>query len=226
MRRSAVFNPLALVSSWLVVAVLSPGPAAASEIAWVSKLDTGQAFEAGQVVGLFGSGLSLSTAGADRVLIVGESVERGEANAGHAPVALVGRVQVRVMGPIRSGDLLFASGRNDGTAAGLASSDITPAKLRLLVGRALEAHPVRGAGTVDALVGLSDRDALVGLFEAYDELLAAQELELVALRAGLASLEAISTEVVELRRTISVLEALEAARKAEDLAPLPPDPDR
>ena len=141
-------------------------------------------------------------------------------------MTLSGEVQLRVFGPVKAGDLMFASGRNDGTAAGLSPSEITPAKLRLLVGRALEARPVRGMGTVRALIGLTEWEALVELLETRDALLEAQEAELLELRSRVALLDDLIAEVAGLRRSTSALEAIEAARSPEELAPLPLDSDQ
>lgn len=201
-----------------------PAHGAETDEVWLDKLDSSQSLEAGQVVGLFGNGLSLSTAGADRVFVIG-TAPVGQGRAGGAPVMATGEAAIEVAGPTRAGDLLFASGRNDGTAAGKLPSEITPGDLRRLVGRALEPNPTSGTRKVRAIVGLSEREALAELLETRDALLEAQEVELTALRAQVTALEAMATQVEELRRALSTLEALEAARKARELAPLPLDAD-
>lgn len=209
----------------LLAASLAP-LAAGAEVTAVSiaKLDPTQSFEAGQVAGLFGGGLSLSTAGADRVLVVANSSEADDARAARVPVTLFGEVVLKVVGPTRAGDLLFASGRNDGTAAGLDADEISPARLPYLVGRALEANPVNGTREVRALVGLAEWEAVAEMLEVRDALLEAQELELEALRAAVADLEGVAEELEAVRLATAALQALEEARRAEELAPLPLDP--
>ncbi len=212
------------------VFTLAPAPfAAAAEgappahlAASLPKLDAAQRLEAGQVVGLFGGGLSLSTAGAARALVVG-APDGGE-TSGMAAVTLTGRASVQVVGPVQAGRLLFASGRNDGTALALSPSQITLARLPLLIGRALEAGTGEGIRAVAALVGLPEHAVLSGLLEERDALLEVQEVELAELRAKVGELEPLTAQVADLRRATARLVALEAARQSEQLAP-PKEPD-
>lgn len=214
-------RPASSFSLVLLLALVVPAGAAGADPVWLSKLDSGQTFEAGQVAGLFGGGLSLSTAGADRVLVVAAAPRQRDSNEDQVPVQTAGRASIEVIGPVRAGDLVLASGRNDGTATAFALSELTPAQLPLLVGRALEANPVTGSRSIEVLVGLSEWQALVALLEARDALLAAQELELADLRGRIIELEDLATVIESLRQTTERLVALEAARKAEELAPLP-----
>ncbi|MFQ5526759.1 MAG: hypothetical protein ACE5GX_10920 [Thermoanaerobaculia bacterium] len=221
MSRPVLFTSLALILS--LIAPAAPAVAGDASPIRLAKLDSSQTFAAGQVAGLFGSGLSLSTAGADRVVVV--AVEPEPSDDDRVPVALIGKLPISVIGPVRAGDLVFASGRHDGSAAGVSPSDVTPAKLPLLVGRALETNPVGGARPVEVLIGVSEWEVLVEILEARDALLEAQELELVALRARLAELEELDQTVEALRQSTERLVALEAARESEELAPLPLDAD-
>ena len=218
MRKPAFYPPIALA-----LALIVPGSAVGSDPVWLSKLDSGQTFEAGQVAGLFGGGVSLSTAGADRVLVVAAAQSGSKSEL--VPVELAGRVAIMVIGPVRAGDLVFASGRNDGSAVAVAASELAPARLPLLVGRALEANPVTNPKSIQVLVGVPEWEALVELFEARDALIEAQETELAELRRRVAELEELTSVIESLRQATERLEALEAAREAEDLAPLPLRPE-
>ena len=87
----------------------------------------------GTVLGLVDGGLALKTAGAQRVMVVSSAagfVGNASADYGNdhmALVAFLGQVPVRVRGPVNAGDLLVASGLNDGTAVAISPNQLTPA---------------------------------------------------------------------------------------------------
>ena len=68
----------------------------------------------------------------------------------HPPVAVNGRVPVRVIGTVAKGDRLVSAGR--GLARAAARSEITAFNV---IGRALENKTSNGEGTVEAIVKLN-----------------------------------------------------------------------
>jgi hypothetical protein len=100
-----------------------------------------------------------------------------------ALVAFMGQVPVRVRGPVRAGDLLVASGWEDGTAVAISSSQLTPALANQIVGQALESSHDSGVSLVNTLVG-QPNDAF------WAAQLADTQSQLNNLEARLAALEA------------------------------------
>lgn len=91
-----------------------------------------------------------------RPIVVGNDPGRNRAPL-YEKVALLGQVPVKVRGPVAAGDLLVASGLEDGTAAAVAPEGMTFEQAQLVVGRSLEDSPgTEGATTVNALVGLPE----------------------------------------------------------------------
>jgi hypothetical protein len=71
-------------------------------------------------------------------------------DATHPPVAVQGRVPVKVVGKIRKGDRLVAAG--NGLARAGAKNELTPWNV---IGRSLEDKNVDGEGTIEAIVKLN-----------------------------------------------------------------------
>ncbi len=139
----------------------------------------------GDVVALKKGKLSRDTRAADRVfvvssapLLVGNS-DMAE-NRGKALVAFTGQVPVRVNGPVQPGDILLASGANDGTAIA-----INPGEPKIdygqVLGLALKPLP---NGYVLALVGLPQYSLIKKQAERLDQL----EKELTGLKVAIQNL--------------------------------------
>ena len=125
---------------------------------FLPRLDPAEPLVPGDVVGVFGGRVSRRTEGADRVLVVTSRPivlgnDPGPDRGLHEKVALLGQVPVRVRGEVRAGDLLVASGRQDGTAVGVPADELEVGRSHLVVGRSLEES--RGE-SVPALVGLAE----------------------------------------------------------------------
>ena len=113
----------------------------------------------GAVLGLNGDSLTLDTGDAQRVMVVSSAAgfignaREAEGNDNMALVAFMGQVPVRVRGTVAAGDLLVASGRNDGTAIAIAPGELTPDMATQIVGQALQSNHVGGTTLITALVG-------------------------------------------------------------------------
>ena len=96
---------------------------------WHEKIEHNETLREGDVVGFRDGRVGLATAGcrilgviSERPVVLGSV--RPNRNKDHfAVVAYCGRVPVNVQGPVRSGDLLVPSGRDDGTAIALKQTD-------------------------------------------------------------------------------------------------------
>jgi hypothetical protein len=144
---------------------------------YLPRLDKGEGLSPGDVVGLHAQGVSRRTRSAERVMVVSEAPivlgnDPGEdRRAAYERIAFVGQVEVRVRGAVRAGDLLLASGFEDGTAEALPADQVSASRLRQVLGRALEDAGDSGEGGGDrvlALVGLPDSALLAALLEARD----------------------------------------------------------
>ena len=144
----------------------------------------------GQVVGLSGGRVSLATRDAEQVAVVSSDpafVGNPDAEAGGALVALVGQVEVEVGGPAEAGDLLVASGREDGTARAVALADYAPGADGPVLGRILR---LTEAGRVVALVGVDEASALRAVVATQAARLDAQQAQIDALARRLDALTA------------------------------------
>jgi len=119
-----------------------------------------EALQPGDVVGLIAGGVGLQTAVSNRVLVV-SSAAGFVGNASEAEgrddmmlVAFMGQVPVRVRGSVQAGDLLVASGLEDGTAVAISAHQLSPAQANQIVGQALESNDGSGESLVNTLVGL------------------------------------------------------------------------
>jgi hypothetical protein len=154
---------------------------------FLPRLDPAETLGPGDVVGLFVEGVSRRTTGAQKVMVVSTAPlmlgnDPGEERRGdHAPVVFVGQAPVRVRGPARAGDLLLASGLEDGTAIAVPVAELDPGRLSRVVGRALADHPGDGEAAVLALVGLPDTALLEALLEERDRRLSGLNERVAAL---------------------------------------------
>ncbi|MEM1115275.1 MAG: hypothetical protein AAF845_17740 [Bacteroidota bacterium] len=114
----------------------------------------------GDLVGLRGGEVSLRTEAAEQVMIASSNpafVGNPDAEAGGALVALVGQAEVRITGAASVGDLLVASGLDDGTARAVAPEAYRPEADGPVAGRVVA---LPEAGRAVALVGVDEAAAL------------------------------------------------------------------
>jgi hypothetical protein len=143
----------------------------------------------GTVLGLTGDTLNFNTAAAQRVMVVSSApgfvgnADEADGNENMALVAFMGQVPVQVSGPVQAGDLLVASGLNDGTAVAVSPAELSPALANQIIGQALESSNHSDVTLINALVGVSS-DAF------WAARLSSTETELAELEARLADLEA------------------------------------
>ena len=113
-----------------------------------------------------------------------------DATQGGALVSLVGQAEVRLSGPASVGDLLVASGRDDGTARAVAPEAYRPEADGPVAGRVLS---VPEAGRVVALVGVDEAAALRAVVAALRADRDRQAERIADLDARLARIEAALT---------------------------------
>lgn len=130
------------------------------------RLHPEERIEKGDVVGVFSGKITRRTATAEHLMVVSSR----PAVLGNMPpenmasqfekVAFLGQVNVKVRGPVRSGDVIVATGDNDGVGVAISSTALTPEHLPHIVARAWESSDDHGVKLVNALVGLPAYEAL------------------------------------------------------------------
>jgi hypothetical protein len=156
------------------------------------------------LVGVRGGEVHLSTEGADRVMIASDrpavtgnttpSTETDDAR--RVAVAFVGQVPVRLQGEANVGDIVVASGRNDGTARAVSPSEYRRAEHGPIAGQAWSAKSGDGVGTVTVAVGLGRSGAVADRMEDQRERIAALEAENEEIKSRLAALERQNTSAL------------------------------
>ncbi len=147
--------------------------------------DAALALEEGEVVGVFDGRATRRTTGAQhvsavtaRAIVVGN--DRGPDAPPHARVAFMGQVPVKVRGPVRAGDCIVASGREDGTGIAVPADRITAAQLAQLVGQAWESSNDPGVKRINTAIGVAGAAPVAALAADVEAL----RRELRALRAS------------------------------------------
>ena len=128
---------------------------------WLPKYNALDDFKSGQVAGVFQGALRFETDGAERLVVISTNpIVLGNTPESriedYEKAAFMGQVPVRVLGPVRSGDYLIASGLSDGNARAVSPRDLTAGMMDQVIGTAWEAglNPFRNV--VNCSVGLEN----------------------------------------------------------------------
>lgn len=163
------------------------------------------------LVAVRGGEVTLNTERAHRLMIVTDRAAvtgntARDAERPRVPVAFVGQVPVRLHGSATVGDLIVASGHDDGTARAVAPADYRPAEHGPIAGRAWSAKPSSGTGTVTVAVGLDQSGALVEQLQRQHTRIQEQNKQL----------QSQSEQIESLNERVRRLEALFQDRQAEE----------
>ncbi len=129
---------------------------------YLPRLNAGEEIESGDLVGVTGGRISKDTGRAEQVQVV----STGPIVSGNYPgkereelfekVAFLGRAPARVRGPVRLGDFIVPSGRNDGVGMAVSPDKLTPEDCGRIAGRAWESSQEEGVKLIDVSIGLRD----------------------------------------------------------------------
>ncbi len=129
---------------------------------WLERLDPAEHFTPGDVVGVHGGRIAKRTEGAQHLLaissrpiVLGNMPEEGREHL-YERVGFLGQVAVKVAGPVRVGDLIVASGANDGFAVAIPARELPAARHTEVIGVAWEDRGP-GAGLVNVAVGMGQQ---------------------------------------------------------------------
>jgi hypothetical protein len=129
--------------------------------------------DAADLVGVRGGTVTLDTEGADRVMIASTAPiitgnatpATGADDARRVAVAFVGQVPAKLRGSVEVGDLIVASGKDDGTARAVAPSEYRRAEHGPIAGQAWSAKASEEVGEVTVAVGLGRSGAVAERLE-------------------------------------------------------------
>jgi hypothetical protein len=110
---------------------------------YIPKKNGSEKITAGDIVGVSEGLSSLNTSKADRCMIVSMKPvvvgnSPGPDVTGYALVSFIGQVYVNVVGPVKSGEYIIPSGRNDGTGIAISSNQISNSNFQSVVGQVWE----------------------------------------------------------------------------------------
>ncbi|PHK98295.1 hypothetical protein [Neolewinella marina] len=160
---------------------------------YLEKVDPLEELLPGQIVGMKNGRVSLTTAGADRVMVV----SRKPAVLGALPaeadldryekIAFLGQVQTLVMGIVEPGDYIIPSGFHNGFGIGKKRSEMHLDEYDQIMGVAWEGSTT-AVGMVNVAIGLNNND-LTNLISQQQEELDQQEAELAYLRGEISGIK-------------------------------------
>jgi hypothetical protein len=129
---------------------------------WLPKENPKQNFQPGQIVGSFNGRISNITQDCeklfvitDRPIILGGEMSP-ELQSTYTPAAFKGQVPVYVKGKVAFGDVIVASGRNDGVGYATKRSKVSPKNYNQIVGVAWESNNSNRIKRVNCAVGVED----------------------------------------------------------------------
>ncbi len=128
---------------------------------FMPRLKESEAMEAGDIVGIIDGKITRATRGAEQVQVISSAPivlgnDPGETRQKNfEKVALLGHAPTKVEGPVRAGDYIIPSGRNDGTGVSISADKMTLPQCAQIVGRAVEAREEPGVKLVRTAVGIN-----------------------------------------------------------------------
>ena len=147
---------------------------------WLRKVNAGEIFYPGEIVGVNHGRISRNTSSAEKVMVIsynpivlGNMPEEGKESE-YEKVAFMGQVPVKVIGQVNPGDYILPSGFNNGYGIAVNPDDLQTDDYSRVVGIAWSGTEQGLAGMVNVAVGLNTN----GLAKA----VAKQEKEIVELK--------------------------------------------
>ncbi|MEL6812174.1 MAG: hypothetical protein AAFP76_12660, partial [Bacteroidota bacterium] len=131
---------------------------------WLPRVNPDEYITAGDIVAVKGGKISKNLEGVEQIMVVsfrpivlGNAPQPEETHLGNN-VAFIGQVPAKVMGPVRTGDYIVASGTLPGYGVAVSKENMTVKDSRLAVGRSWETNLNEGPKVVNTVVGLQNGD--------------------------------------------------------------------
>jgi len=143
---------------------VSYGSKGADYAEWLEKRDPAELLLPGMVVGVKGGKSGKDTTAAEQVMVVSHSPvvvgnlpDPGE-EKNHTKVGFMGQVQTLVEGPVKSGDLIVASGRSDGLGRAVSPENVSLDDLSMVLGRSWSTENEPGIHMVNVVIGIKTNE--------------------------------------------------------------------
>ncbi len=155
-------------------------------------------FNHGDIVGISDGVVSHNTENADFVSVITDRSSHSgnwpgsDLEAEYEKVSFIGQVPVKVEGAVNQGDIIVASGRNDGIAIAIPEDKLTADLFSQMIGIAWESSNDAGVKRVNTSIGLNNPAKL--LIE-QEKLIESQEDRILSLEEKLNKLEKIVLEL-------------------------------
>jgi hypothetical protein len=127
---------------------------------YLPKMYPTEQFLKGEVVGVHNGKISKITENADQILaitsqplVLGNMQEDGN-EEDFEKVAFLGQIPVYVTGPVKLGDYIIPSGKNDGTAIAVSAEEVTAGMLSKVLGTAWSENAGEGITLINTSIGL------------------------------------------------------------------------
>ncbi len=127
---------------------------------YLPKLNPAEVLVPADVVGVINGKISKNTDGAQQVMVLSSAAAvagnwSGKDMSDMGLVAFFGQVKVRVLGPVRAGDFVLASGKHDGLGRAVSPENLQLKDRPLIVGRAWDTSESSGIKPITVAVGLN-----------------------------------------------------------------------
>lgn len=177
---------------------------------WLLRLDEDEEIEAGDIVGVRSGKITKSTANSQQILavssnpiILGNMPHENQEHL-HEKVAFMGQVAVKVVGPVKEGDIIIPSGFEDGTGIAVSPELMTADEYSKVVGRAWSASDNEFVKLINVAVGLNPGDIA--------SIIKMQQVELEALKAQLTARDSdvrkMMAEIDEIKTQLNTMSVL------------------
>lgn len=180
---------------------------------YLLRLDPNEKIQAGDLVGVFGGKITRRIEGAERVMVVSDqaimvgNLPKVEEEHLYEEVGFIGQVKTRVAGPVREGDYIVASGKDDGTGIAVRPDDLRIDQIPIVLGRAWKAKEGAGVERVNVSIGLALGQAQADAFARLDR-------ENQKLRT---EMEATRGQVAELKMQMASMQRMLAQMRADSV---------
>lgn len=176
---------------------------------FLPRADSSENIEAGDIVGVVKGRISQDLSGAHNIQVVSSApivvgnMPSPDTEHLYEQVAFLGQVPVKVVGRVKAGDYVVASGKNDGIGVAVSPENMTPEQYRMNVGRAWEASGEEGVKLINTAVGLGASDAYTYMHK-QDQRIASLEQQL---SSKMARLERLAAQLESLTQKVAYIQA-------------------
>jgi len=153
---------------------------------WLERLNPSETISTGDIVGVTGGKITRDLAHAEQVMavshrpiVLGNMPDESKMHLGN-PVAFMGQIPVKIMGPVRTGDYIVGKGEIAGYGMAVSPESMSPDDFKYAVGRAWESDLSAGPKMVNTVVGVHNGD-YIHILKRYEEKFRTTEQRLQAL---------------------------------------------